>query len=264
MARRKRKSLGTRRRRAAGHPAAGRRARTGVRGRSGRTAGRPPPHRRHPRHHAARRHDHQGHARRGARLSGAVHHRPVRRRPLHAADAIAGRRRRRRSHRRAGRCPPSCRRSARCARRPRQPGRLAASGTSSACSARSASGRCGRAGAAGRCASSRRRGSWWRRWGCWRGITDISGEDAWPVQGNETSQLRLLTPKHGRYRQSLLVARRQTRAASSPGVRPRSTQASRPPADGNHAGRTSRTLAHRPCVIPAKSFPCSGASVKDS
>jgi hypothetical protein len=45
----------------------------------------------------------------------------------------------------------------------------AASGTSWGCSARSASGRYGRAGADGRYGLSRRRGSWWRRWGCWRG-----------------------------------------------------------------------------------------------
>jgi hypothetical protein len=30
------------------------------------------------------------------------------------------------------------------------------------------SGRCVKAGVAGRCARSRRRASWWRRWGCWR------------------------------------------------------------------------------------------------
>ena len=110
MARRKRKTLGgTRGRRPASHPATERRARTRVRGRSGRTARRPPPHRRYARHHAARRHDHQGHARRGAGLPGAVHHRALRCRPLHAADAIAGRRWRRRSDRRADRRPPACR-----------------------------------------------------------------------------------------------------------------------------------------------------------
>ena len=64
--------------------------------------------------------------------------------------------------------PPSCTTIRTGSGRPRwsrQPGRPAASGTSSACSAPSASGRCARAGAADRCASSRRRGSWWRRWG---------------------------------------------------------------------------------------------------
>ena len=175
MARRKRKTSA---RVVAGLPVIrrhGRRPRTGVRGRSRRTSRRPPPHRRYARHHAARRHDHQGHARRGAGLPGAVHHRPLRCHPLHAADAVARRRWTRRSNRHAGRCPPPRRRGTGRARRPRQPGRFSASGTSSGCSARSASGRCGRAGAAGRCASSRRRGSWWRRWGCWRGIMAMLG-----------------------------------------------------------------------------------------
>jgi hypothetical protein len=27
---------------------------------------------------------------------------------------------------------------------------------------------------AGRCATSRRRASWWRRWGCWRGRADVA------------------------------------------------------------------------------------------
>ena len=48
------------------------------------------------------------------------------------------------------------------------------SGTSSACSARSASGQCARAGAGGLCGSSRHRGSWWRRWACWRGTTGMA------------------------------------------------------------------------------------------
>jgi hypothetical protein len=52
-----------------------------------------------------RRHDHQGDARRGARLPGAVHDRSVRRRSLHAAAAIAGRIGARGYYRRASRCP---------------------------------------------------------------------------------------------------------------------------------------------------------------
>jgi hypothetical protein len=44
-------------------------------------------------------------------------------------------------------------------------------------SARSASGRCGRAGVAGLCGSSRRKGSWSRRWGCWKDSTGIAPDD---------------------------------------------------------------------------------------
>ena len=78
---------------------------------------------------------------------------------------------------RAGRRPPPCRLGVRFTRRPRQPGRHAVSGTSSACSVRSANGRCDRAGAADRCGSNRRRGYWWRRWGCWWGIMDMGKAD---------------------------------------------------------------------------------------
>ena len=187
MARRKRKTSRRVRRRPAGHPATGRRPRAGVRGRSGWTARRPPPHRRYPRHHAARRHDHQGHARRGARLPGAVHHRPLRRRPLHAADAAAGRRRSRpiSPTRRSMPAVASAQHSTRSAVSAARP--AAASGTSSGCSARSANGRCGRAGAAGRCGSSRRRGSWWRRWGCLWGAMVTADAEPTRLRGKATA-----------------------------------------------------------------------------
>jgi hypothetical protein len=72
--------------------------------------------------------------------------------------------------------PPSCTTIRTGSGRPRwsrQPGRPAASGTSSACSGPSANGRCARAGVGGQFGSSRRRGSWSRRWGCWRGTMDM-------------------------------------------------------------------------------------------
>ena len=73
-----------------------------------------------------------------------------------------------------------------------------ASGVSLACSARSAmGGQCGRAGAAGPYASSRRRGSWWRPWGCWRGGMGMGRADAmgkqWVVDA--ISQERRFRPR---------------------------------------------------------------------
>lgn len=63
--------------------------------------------------------------------------------------------------------------------------RLAAvSGMSLASSARFANGRCARAGDAGRCASGRRRGSWWRRWGCWRHTTGMGDVDPGRLREN--------------------------------------------------------------------------------
>ena len=64
-----------------------------------------------------------GHARRGARLSGEVHDRPVRRRPCMPIDATARWRRSSGSHRRAGRPTTSRRRGDGRARRPRKSGR---------------------------------------------------------------------------------------------------------------------------------------------
>ncbi len=109
---------------------------------------------------------------------------------LHALSARSVEGQPGRADRNADRCEASRRtqhwmRSAGSAARP-----AAASGTLSACSARSANGRCGRAGVGGRCGWSRRRGSWWRRWGCWQGIMGM----------------KLMLPQDGRKRSSANVA----------------------------------------------------------
>ena len=69
------------------------------------TTDRSTPYHRYARHYAAGLHDHQGHARRGSGFPGAIHHRSLRCRPLHAADAAARERRAGRPHRYAGSMP---------------------------------------------------------------------------------------------------------------------------------------------------------------
>ena len=104
------------------------------------------------------------------------HHRPARCRPLHAADAAARRLGARRLHRCAGRSPATCRRRLDALGGSVAPP-AAASGTLSDCSAPIREWAMRQGWGGGGYGSSRRRGSWWPRWGCWRGSMGMGGGD---------------------------------------------------------------------------------------
>jgi hypothetical protein len=82
-----------------------------------------------------------------------------------------------------------------------------ACGTSLVCSGACASGRCGRGGADGLYARSKRRASWWRRWGYWRrtSVTRGQPEADLPTPGRAPAQPG---PRHKKTWQALARAER--------------------------------------------------------